>query len=322
MPLSPQFNLLEPEVIWKLSLLVKVRGLIDNAVYDSLEKCGAMQIYRTCSDCRDWQAFDYHCNLKFCPLCNWKIARKRAEVIRHWTMLIKQPKHIVLTARNSASITRQTIRSFQQAFGKLRRLALWKSVKGGCVSIEITNEGRGWHLHAHVLVDAFWVCAKTLALEWGRLVGQDFAIVKVMDVREKTYLNEVTKYVVKGAQLVSWKPEEIAAFIGAIKGIRFFAPFGSLYKLQRQIKSEIALLRPPAEPCKCGCESWLWSSEESEAYREGMRKLDADRGRGKSATTQCKRQALNGGGQSGADDYDKGDTATRRLQRRLMQGKT
>jgi hypothetical protein len=196
------------------------------------------------------------------------IARKRAELLKAWTKRIKQPKHVVLTARNTGSFSRKQIRTFQKAFAKLRRSKVFAQVKGGCISIEVTNEGRGWHLHAHVLADARWIDAGELAKVWGKKIGQDFAIVKVMDARGKDYLNEVTKYVVKGAQLVSWKPEEIAEFIMAIRGVRFFATFGTLFDLKAEVRAELNAAKPGPRMCACGCNRVVVTNERTEVIRE------------------------------------------------------
>src|SRR5580704_9655018 len=100
MPHSPQLDLLEPERIWQQSLLTKVKGLIDYRIWENLDKCGKEQIFRTCKSCGNWEAFDWRCNMKFCPLCNWRIARARAQMLKLWSLTIKQPKHLVVTMRN------------------------------------------------------------------------------------------------------------------------------------------------------------------------------------------------------------------------------
>lgn len=271
MPKQPQLDLLQPEQIWKESLLAKIEGMIPWQVYENLKKCGEEEIFRSCKACGHWETFYWRCSMKFCPLCNWRIARKRTEVLNLWNLQLKQPKHIVLTQKNFPVLTRKKIRGFGRAFAKLRRTKLWKAVKGGCVSTEITNEGRGWHLHAHILADVRWIDASVLAITWGELVGQEFGIVKVKDARGKDYLGEITKYVVKGSQLASWKPDEIMQFINAIRGVRFFAAFGTLFKLQREIKKQLHLLRPPPVPCQCGCTDFVYESETASILHEARR---------------------------------------------------
>ncbi len=263
MPRHPQLDLLEPEQIWKRSLLAKIEGFIPWQVFENLSKCGEEEIYKTCRGCGDWTGFLWRCSMKFCPLCNWRIARKRSEMLRAWSKVIAQPKHVVLTQKNFPILTRKKIRAFGRAIGKLRRNRLWKEVKGGCVSTEITNEGRGWHLHAHILCDVRFLDASVLAIEWGKLIGQEFGIVKVKDARGQDYLGEITKYVVKGSQLASWPAEQIGEFIHAIKGVRFFATFGTLFHLQRRIRAELDNQRPAQEPCKCGCSDFRFETEEA-----------------------------------------------------------
>jgi hypothetical protein len=190
-----------------------------------------------------------------------------------WNLQIHQPKHIVVTQKNFQLLTRKKVRDFGRALARLRRQALWKPVKGGCVSTEITNEGNGWHLHAHILADVRWLDGGELAIVWGRIIGQEFGIVKVKDARGKSYLGEVTKYVVKPSQLAGWEPEEINQFIRAIKGVRCFAAFGTLFHLQRKIKAQLHLNRPPPEPCECGCDQFVYESERASILHE-VRQLE------------------------------------------------
>jgi hypothetical protein len=110
--------------------------------------------------------------------------------------------------------------------------------------------------------------AGVLAQRWAEQMGQDFAIVKVSDASEHQYRFEVAKYVVKASQMATWRPEEIAQFIGAIKGVKFFAPFGCLYKLQRKIRNEIEAERPKPQPCACGCHNFNFDTEESAVLRD------------------------------------------------------
>lgn len=261
MPSTPQLNLITPEDIWARSLLAKIEGLVDYSIYENLKRCGQEEFYRTCRDCGNWDRLYYRCSIKFCPRCNWRIARERAKLLQLWTFQIKQPKHVVLTMKNFEVLTRRSIRKFQKAFAKFRRTKLWSEVKGGCVSTEITNEGNGWHLHAHILADVRWLPADLLAIEWGKAVGQQFGIVKVKDARGKEYLGEVTKYVVKPAQLVSWDVEHIAEFIHAIKGVRFFATFGSMFAIRKEMKKVLDATKPPPKPCECGSLNCYYESE-------------------------------------------------------------
>jgi hypothetical protein len=118
----------------------------------------------------------------------------------------------------------------------------------------VTNEGKGWHLHAHLLVDADWIDAAELARQWAAQVGQDFAIVKVVDARrdrDVDYAREVCKYAVKGSQLAGWSGHEIADYIDAMKGVRTFFTFGNAYDQRTAFKQ----FKHDAELQACRCEA-------------------------------------------------------------------
>lgn len=115
----------------------------------------------------------------------------------------------------------------------------------------------------HCLLDVKYLDVKELAVKWGALVGQAFAIVHIKDVREQQYCHEVTKYVCKPAEMVAWPPEQIADFINTIDGIRCFSVFGSLFKLGREIRRELAAQKTPPPVCTCGCMTYTYEDEKS-----------------------------------------------------------
>lgn len=231
-------------------------------------RCHVESIFRTCGNCGAWEALPFTCCKKWCPLCNWRITRKRRDILGVFAKQIPQPKHVVLTARNTQAISRTQIKKFKVALARLLRSKLFRPVKGGTYSLEVTNEGRGWHLHAHLLLDVRWLPAGELAKKWGKLIGQDFAIVKVKDARGSEFVAEVAKYVCKGSELCKWSPDEISAFISAVSGPRLFGVFGSLFKRRRQILFELA--REPKEPtvCSCGCGEFRYRDERAELLHQ------------------------------------------------------
>jgi hypothetical protein len=180
------------------------------------------------------------------------LTRRRLRNLGEITKGIRQPKHVVLTARNSATLTRDRVSAFKAALARLRRSKLAAKWRGGLYSLEVTNEGRGWHLHAHLLVDADWIDKRALAVKWGELVGQDFAIVCVKDARGQDYLRELVKYAAKGSDLASWNGDDVAAFVSAFQGVRSFGVFGTLYKQRAEWRAAIAELESVPERCPCG----------------------------------------------------------------------
>jgi len=261
-------ELWEEQDHFKAAIAAKLRGLLDTPQTRNLDRCGREKMFRHCRGCGDVAQFQYHCDLKWCPRCQHRITARRLRVLREWVKMIGQPKHIVTTQRNFDHLTHRRLRLHTRALAQLRRQKVFKLVRGGCVSVEITNEDRGWHLHAHWLVDSRWVDAGELATTWARVIGQDDrAIVRVKDVRGSDYVSEVSKYVCKGSEIAAWTPEEINEFVQAVRGHRFFFQFGTLFKLARKIRAAL-LLEKETAVCDCGCSRFVWCDETTEVVRE------------------------------------------------------
>lgn len=257
----------DSDIQW-LTVRDKLEGLLVSQQFTNYKRCGVEQLYRTCTACGDVETYPYRCSLKWCPRCNWRITQRRAELLRLWVKRITWPKHLVTTQRNFPVLTRHKLREHVQRLAKLRRKKVFRHVTGGCVSVEITNEGNGWHLHAHWLVNATWVDARALAVAWGKLIGQEFGIVKVIAANDKDYAAEVAKYVVEGNALMKWHPEELLQFVTAVRGVRFHFTFGELFKLARAIRAELNQNKPPAKPCDCGCDKFRFEDEVTSVLRE------------------------------------------------------
>jgi hypothetical protein len=166
--------------------------------------------------------------------------------------------------KNFKILTRSKLQKFGLALARLRGSVVCESVRGGCTSIEITNEGNGWHVHAHSLVDVRWLDMEKLSKKWGRLVGQNFAIVKIKDVRQQDYLKEICKYVVDGSELAKWPAEQIMEFVSAIRGKNMFFSFGNLRKLAPAIRAEIKANKQPHPVCECGCGKFIFTDQLAE----------------------------------------------------------
>lgn len=226
-------------------------------VTSKIAECGKHKMYVTCANCYTSEVVFNHCDLKWCPLCMPRLSAKRRESIEVWKNKVTQPKHVVLTQRNTYEFNKRYVRHAQAQISKLRRNKLTGNWNGGIVSDEVTLESRGWHLHHHLLVDSRWIDKSQLAVTWGKLVGQDFAIVEVKDCRDEKYLQEVTKYAVKGSSLATWSAEDILTFVFAFTGVRTFRPFGTCFKMRAEVatfKEEIKRAR--ARVCECGCKSF------------------------------------------------------------------
>lgn len=248
-----QGNLFQKETMWRDSIVTRLRGVGAEHLAQPLANCHQERSVRVCCRCKTPRIFWNRCELKHCPICAERLAKERRQTVEWWTRSIKQPKHVVLTARNTEDFSETYLRWFKEQFAKLRRRKLCSNWRGGFYSIEVTWKKEGAHVHLHALVDAKWIDAPTLAKVWGELMGQDFAIVKVKDARATDYLAEVTKYVAKGSEIATWPGEKMARFIEAIQDVRMFGVFGCLFKQRAQLRDFLKLLHSMRNVCSCGC---------------------------------------------------------------------
>ena len=258
-----QSELWSKTTILKDSIVAKLRSIGADDIAEPLARCHTEQSFAQCNGCQAVKTFWNRCENFYCPVCQPTLAKERALSIGWWTHEVTQPKHVVLTVRNSAHLTQTYVRWFKDCFAKLRRRKFARNWRGGIYSLETTNESRGWHLHLHALIDANWIDPHELSKQWADIVGQDFAIVYVRDARQRDYLKEVCKYAVKGTELASWTPMQIVTFVNAFTGCRTFGVFGSLYGLRTKYADWIRLIAGNRRKCNCGCDQWKIYDEQS-----------------------------------------------------------
>jgi hypothetical protein len=233
----------------------------------SFARCGHEKLYRECRECGTTTEFEYHCNLKWCPSCNWRVTHKRSMELRLITAGIPNLKHAVLTQRNFGHLTREHIVATRKNLASLRRSKLFKSVLGGCCSLEFTNESKGWHMHWHLLLQSQYIPIEDLKLKWGKLVGQEYAICDIGVVKGNDYIREVTKYVVKGAEIARWPRETVLEFVNALDSTRLFSIYGT-WK-EKRAAAKLQMQRDaPMPTCECGCTHFLYGDDETFVTRD------------------------------------------------------
>lgn len=220
-----------------------------------------------CQDCSRGHEASYQCSLKWCPRCNWRITSKRRGILEEMTRGMNNMKHVVLTQRNFDHLTREKIMQSRKALFDLRRRSIFGKVSGGCASMEFTNERKGWHMHWHLLLATPFIDAHRLAIEWGNLVEQEYAIVKVKAVGESDYLQELLKYVVEGSELAKWSPSQILEFVTALQGTRLFTTFGKFREIAKLARALAEEKREGKHRCECGCSQIIVGNDESHCQR-------------------------------------------------------
>jgi len=239
------------------------QGLVE--VGGKLLQCHSYWSVRRCSGCREAVRFWNRCDLFWCPQCSPRLASKRLTGLLWYVELMKQPKHVVLTFRNVPVLTKAYLKSCLVSFQKLRRRKLWKSVRSGLWCMEVTNEGRGWHVHYHVVVDSPWLNQRELSEAWKSCTPDGSFIVWVNaashDTVRKNLPKYVTKYAGKGFRPHSWEGEQLAEFVTAMDGVRTFGVFGDLVGKRREHREFLNSVKSARQICKCGCSDFRFFSE-------------------------------------------------------------
>lgn len=242
-----------------------------------LVKCSEV-FQMTCTCCGKVKKIEHGCKKRWCPVCAPKITAQRVSRFSFAAGLMKWPLAVTLTGPNVANIT-GAIKRMRAALSKFRRSTFWGgTTKGGIVSFEVTNHGKGWHVHCHLLIDCEWLALSTprprraeptarkrqllraaheeLSAAWGRCLGLASAVTWVERAYGKALL-ETVKYCVKPADLLDCC-QEIGPLIDEMHRAQLVNGFGSCYGLTKKWKAEEAAKKVATECEECGgLENWI-----------------------------------------------------------------
>ena len=248
----PQLEFWKTQSIHKHIVADKLRqaGLEDTA--SKLDNCHTYYTVCQCCQCRKVRKFPNRCDLFCCPECQASLAADRRKQVEWWVNEVRQPKHVCLTLKNTATLTRKDVVRIRTDFARLRRRKFCKNWNGGFYSIEVTNEGKGWHLHLHALVDSVWIDQLELAKQWQSVTKGRGRIVWAKRARSGSFVVETAKYIVKGNMLAAWSPDELKQFVESFGNLRIFGVFGSLYGKRTKFAEWIAELKSVRPRCSCG----------------------------------------------------------------------
>lgn len=222
----------------------------------------------TCTSCGHEKEVETRCKQRWCPVCAVKISLRRIARFEEASRRCQWPLMLTLTMKNTKS-AQDAATTIIPAFTKFRRTVFWKkNVKGGVASYEVTNKGRGWHPHLHILCDCRWLALNTqeprrtdhtdtirhklrsaqreLSQAWAGATGQKESIVWARRAYGD-HLSEALKYNLKPSELIECQGK-IGPLLWALKGKRLVVPFGSFYDLGEKWKSQDEEAK---EACKC-----------------------------------------------------------------------
>ncbi|GAH95157.1 unnamed protein product [marine sediment metagenome] len=197
--------------------------------HDVMLRCGD----RTCPVCREnefYRLFD-----------GYKVAIEGKIGLKSVTLTLKNVPQGGLEG---------TIDRLRASFNTLRRrepyATLWK---GGIYALEIVNKGRGWNVHAHLIIEGAYIPQKTLSADWLSITG-DSRIVDIRYVRKaEGALWHMLKYVMKPPTVGS--SENKAEYNRVLKGRRLIHAWGTWWG-QFVLANTSVFLCP-----RCGNPHWM-----------------------------------------------------------------
>lgn len=142
----------------KLADRLRSEGRVD--LVQVLSKCAEV-ITMQCVCCRDTMTVERGCAKRWCPVCAPKITAKRHERMSRLVCRFQWPLSTTLTTRNTAD-SEGCIEAMKERFRSFRRTDFWRTnSRGGVYAFEITNTGKGYHPHVHILHDCEWLAVAT-----------------------------------------------------------------------------------------------------------------------------------------------------------------
>lgn len=216
----------------------------------ALRECHTTEHLTGCTHCGAAWWVTTKCRSRICPICAWKTAQARAQLIQNMIAGLKHPKFITLTMPRWNGDPGEGISFIRKAFGKLRKSGGIPGLEGGCYSIEVVPKENGWHIHMHLILDCSFTPHKKLIAAWGLALGVPSPSVDVRDAGSADAAKYVAKYVTKSLNPKDG-PEAFAKLYQAIAGVRLFALFGKWFKSAPMV--EMMKMQKDHVQAKCPC---------------------------------------------------------------------
>lgn len=128
------------------------------------------------------------CFVRICPHNERRRARRNYRIAQALLPEFKNPQFVTFTIPNVKSLEEGEVLSrLNRDFRKFRQLKSYQDrCRGGLFSVEIPEEGKGWNVHIHALLDfAFW-SDFDLAFQWAKVTGARYGRGKVLAATKHT----------------------------------------------------------------------------------------------------------------------------------------
>lgn len=206
-----------------------------------------------CSHCGFELQVPVYCKNRFCSICsvhrNRLIRSKLTYFVRTWKLRDHDSfKFLTLTIKNQPDLKKMTD-DLLSSFRKLRQRKFWKKhVEGGAFVIEITNKGKGWHVHLHMVVSGGFLPFQDLLSEW-RAVSTGRGVY-VKKIHSSQVLGYLSKYLTKD----DVGDADQFMMSDVLKCKRLFQVFGKWHKPMHKCPKVIAVC------IKCEQSAWFFGN--------------------------------------------------------------
>lgn len=224
-------------------------------VIDNFLMCGEKSTSMICPNGCGQVTSNLKCNYIFCPECG--LRRYTKFIIKYKRRMKKwqNPKHMILTLKNKKQITRQDFiqfstywKNFREYIKRYNKNKLKNvpnptnyqiQIKEGIRIYEISNKGKGWHVHMHVLMESNYIQQETISKIW-KQVTKHSHIVYIKSVKGKALkqcINYVGAYMTKGHDYQNIKQLiDIYLNVGEIK---IMSTFGKTRKIMSKTEKDL-----------------------------------------------------------------------------------
>ncbi len=199
---------------------------------ERLSQCDKSFYYLQCDACQTKIMSKFYCGLSICPICQYKRSLKFVRDYEPYIKTFENPRLMTLTLKNVKFITPDDFKRFSKYFLALKRkLKSWNlKLNKGVRVLEVTEKGKGYHIHYHLLYDGSYIPQDFLSKAWGRITGGSF----IVDIRVVRHIHQGLTYL---AKYINKVPDMSAAktvnFLIASKNVRVVQTFGTRFKVSR-----------------------------------------------------------------------------------------
>lgn len=200
-----------------------------------------------CSKCGYDHEVQGYCSDRLCPDCRkrkyWHLYQGYLRILRGKSNLV----HLVLTVKNLKYFNKPAIKKIRKEFNQLRKRKIWQSVTGGMYVIQVSEKGKGYHLHLHVIIETkSYLPQSVISKQWRSITGS--YVVNIKQVKNQRILRYVLRDFFQAPRVTD--PQLWADIFSRVRMVH---TFGSWFGLKLEKYSFVCP--------KCGNTTWITEFE-------------------------------------------------------------